>query len=133
MAVCQLENFWLTRRYRGQAPSHILIFTWHMIELDAKGLYGRIELPTQHQQVLTLAAALTNPEQIILTQPMNPLTVIPNLTHRATLLRRDIGNAHRRVRNSLDSPDNLIQRTIGRLGLLGGGFGVLDLGAHAFY
>ncbi len=64
---------------------------------------------------------------------MDAFTVIANFTDGATLLGGHIGDAHCRVGNRLDCPDDFIQRTVGRLGLLGGGFGVLDLGAHALH
>ncbi|MNN79352.1 hypothetical protein D3C81_1959890 [compost metagenome] len=58
--------------------------------------------------------------------------MIANLADRAALLRRDVGNADRRVGNGLDRADDFIQRAIRRLRLIGRGFGVLDLRAHAF-
>jgi len=72
-------------------------------------------------------------EQVIPTQLVNPLTVITDLADGAALLGRDIGNAHRRVGNGLNRPDDFIQRSISVLSLIGSGFGVLDLGAHAFH
>ena len=61
------------------------------IRSDPKRLHRRVELPTQHQQVFTLAPSLANAQQIVLTQLVNPLAVIANLTDRAALLRRHIG------------------------------------------
>jgi len=34
---------------------------------DAEGLYGSIELPTQHQQVFALATPLADTQQVVLT------------------------------------------------------------------
>ncbi|MCY1306997.1 hypothetical protein D9M70_568910 [compost metagenome] len=64
---------------------------------------------------------------------MNPLAVIANLAHRTTLLGRHIGNAHGGGRDGLDRRNDLIQRAVGGLCLVGGGFGMFKLGAHAFH
>ncbi|MCY1186203.1 hypothetical protein D9M73_270490 [compost metagenome] len=92
-----------------------------------------MQSPTQHQQVLPLLTTFANAQQVIPAQLMNPLAVITNLADRAALLGGDIGDAHRRVGNGLDRPDDFIQRAIGGLGLAGRGFGVFDLGTHAFH
>ena len=43
-----------------QSLPHLISIRLKIVS-DAEGLDGRVELPTQHQQVLTLAAALPNP------------------------------------------------------------------------
>ncbi|MNV09756.1 hypothetical protein D3C71_1002600 [compost metagenome] len=91
-----------------------------------------MQAPTQYQQVLPLLTPFTNAQQVIPTQLVNPLTVIANLADGAALLGGDIGDAYGGVGNGLDRPDDFIQRAVGRLGLVGRGFGMFDLGAHAF-
>ena len=103
------------------------------MESDAKCLHGRVELPAEHQQMLALTAALANAQQVVLTQLVDALAIIADLTDRAALLGRYIGNPDGCVGNGLDRPDDFIQRAVGRLRLLGGGFGVFDLGAHALH
>ena len=48
-AVYQSTHPSLTHRIREQARSHILIFTWQWIWLNAKRLHSRIELAAEHQ------------------------------------------------------------------------------------
>ncbi|MNH36914.1 hypothetical protein D3C79_977570 [compost metagenome] len=64
---------------------------------------------------------------------MNPLAVVTDLTDSTALLGSDIGDAYRCVGNGLDRADDFIQRAIRGLGLAGRGFGMFDLGAHAFH
>jgi len=80
-----------------------------------------MQLPTQYQQILPLFASFTDAQQVIPTQLVNPFAVIADFADRAALLCRDIGNAHCRVGNGLDCADDLVQRTVRRLRLIGRG------------
>ena len=50
--------------------------------------------PTQHQQMLALLTSLTDTQQVIPAQLVNPLTVIADFTDGAALLGGDIGDAY---------------------------------------
>ena len=68
-AVCQPTHSSLIHRLREQARSHIIhlrmILDLHEAS-HAEGLHGSVELPAEDQQVLALAAALANAQQVIL-------------------------------------------------------------------
>ena len=64
---------------------------------------------------------------------MDPLAVITDFADRAALLSGDLGDADRCIGNGLDRADDFIQRAVRRLCLVGCGFGVFDLRAHAFH
>ena len=51
----------------GASPLPHWFFAWRWIGSDAEGLDGSVELAAQHQQVFTLAAALADAQQIVLT------------------------------------------------------------------
>ena len=101
--------------------------------LDAKRLYGAVQLATQVQQAFTLAASVGDQAEVVVAQLVDAFAMFANLTDRIALLGSGLGDAPGHAGDGADGADDLVQRTIGRFGLARGRFGVFDLGTHGLY